>query len=53
MMHQLVKVFGDVEPFFRSSDEFSRNTRAKLLEYFEDFTKLCTLKVELAAVVDL
>ena len=51
-MHQLMKVFGDVEPFLRSSDDFSGNTRAKLLEYFADSTKMRTLKVELASVVD-
>ena len=47
-----MKVFGDVEPFLRSSDDFSGNTRAKVLEYFADFTKIHTLKVELASVVD-
>ena len=52
VMHQLMKVFGDVEPFLRSSDDFSGNTRAKLLEYFADSTKMSTLKVELASVVD-
>ena len=52
VMHQLMKVFGDVEPFLRSSDDFSGNTRAKLLEYFADSTKMRTLKVELASVVD-
>ena len=51
-MHQLMKVFGDVEPFFKSSDDFSGNTRAKLLEYFANSTKTHTLKVELSLVVD-
>ena len=48
----VMKVFGDVEPFLRSSDDFLGNTMAKLLEYFADSTKMCTLKVELASVVD-
>ena len=51
-MHQLMKVFGDVEPFLRSSDDFSGNTRANSLEYFANSTKIHTLKVELALVVD-
>ena len=51
-MHQLMKVFGDVEPFLKSSDDFSGNTRAKLLEYFANSTKIHALKVELALVVD-
>ena len=46
-MNQLVKAFGDIEPFLRSEDDFSGNTRAKLLEYFDNPVKLQTLKVEL------
>ena len=52
VMYQLIKVFGDVEPFLKSSDDFSANTRTRLLEYFENSTKLRSLKVELASVVD-
>ena len=35
IMNQLLTVFGDVERFLRSLDDFSGNKRAKLLEYFE------------------
>ena len=52
VMHQLVKAFGDIEPFLRSADDFSGNTRAKLLEYFDSPIKIQCLKVELAAIVD-
>lgn len=51
-MNQMVKVFGDIEPFLKSTDDFSGNTRAKLLEYFDNPMKLQSLKVELAAIVD-
>ena len=52
VMNQLVKSFGDIEPFLRSADDFSGNTRARLLEYFDNPVKLQSLKVELAAIVD-
>ena len=52
VMHQLVNVFGDIEQFLKSDDDFSGNTRAKLLDYFQSPTKLQSLKVELAALVD-
>ena len=51
-MNQLVKSFGDIEPFLRSADDFSGNTRARLLEYFDNPVKLQSLKVKLAAIVD-
>ena len=52
IMSQLVSVFADIEPFLKSSDDFSGNTRARLLEYFVSPTKLNSLKVELAAIAD-
>ena len=48
VINQILELFGDV----RSSDEFSANTRAKLIEYFENIQKRHSLKVELACVVD-
>ena len=52
VMNQLMKVFGDVELFLKRSDDFLGNTRTKLLEYIENPTKVHTLKVELASVID-
>lgn len=45
-------LFGDIEPFLNSSEEFSATTRAKLLTIMNDYTKKSLLMVEMAAVVD-
>ena len=39
-------------PFLKSPEEFSGNTRSKLLEYFATPQMRHSLKVELAAVID-
>ena len=52
-MNQILELFGDVEPFLKErSDKFSVNTRAKLIEYFENVQKRHSLKVKLACVAD-
>lgn len=33
-MSQMLELFGDLEPFITSSDDFSANTKPKLSEYF-------------------
>lgn len=52
LINQILELFGDVEPFLRSLEEFSANTRAKLIEFYENVQKCHSLKVELACVVD-
>ena len=52
VMNQILELFGDIEPFLKSPEEFSGNTRSKLLEYFATPQMRHSLKVELAAVID-
>ena len=52
VMNQILELFGDIENFLKAPEEFSGNTRAKLLEYFATPQKRHGLKVELAAVID-
>ena len=45
-------IFGDVEPFFSTHDDFAPATRQKLLAILTDPAKNACLRIELAAVVD-
>ena len=51
-MNQILELFGDVEPFLTSPEEFSGITRAELLEYFVTPRIEHGLKVELAVFID-
>ena len=52
VMNQILELFGDIEPFLKVPEDFSGNTRAKLLEYFPTPRIQHNLKVEIAAVID-
>ena len=51
-MYQVMKYFGDVEPFLIENDDVSPGTRTKLLTFFSDLNKKILLQVELAAIID-
>ena len=51
-MNQTLELFGDIEPFLRSPEEFSGITIATLLEFFPTPRIEHSLKVELPAIID-
>ena len=52
IMNQLLELFGDLQPFLMSTEEFSSATRTKLLGFFSNQQTCVVLKVELAAIMD-
>jgi len=44
--------FGDLDGFIKHNDDASPVTRGKLLAFFSNVTKISTLQIELAAIVD-
>ena len=52
VQNQLLELFGDLELFLNSEEEFSAATKAKLLGFFTDPVKKGLLQIELSAVVD-
>jgi len=53
IMLQVLEQFGDVEPFLQENSDLSPATRSKLLDILHNPQSLTTLKLELAAVVDM
>ena len=53
IMQQVLEQFGGVEPFLQENADLSAATRAKLLQILHDPQQLLSLKVELAAIVDM
>ena len=51
-MNQLLELFGDLQSFLMSKEEFSSTTRNKLLTSLADPQICAVLKVELATVID-
>ena len=52
VQNQVLKQFGDVEPFLQQHEDISPATRTKLLALLRNPQELLALKVELAAVID-
>ena len=52
VMNQLLELFGDLEPFLRSSEDFSVATRSKLIGILSNPQTSTVLKVELATIID-
>ena len=52
VMKAVMELFGDIEPFVSTHDDFSPATRQKLLTILSDPAKNACLRIELAAVVD-
>ena len=52
VIDQLLKVFGDVEPFLTNNTDLAPTTRKKLLGFMSDTTKWSTLEFEMSVIVD-
>ena len=52
MIDQLLKVFGDVEPFLTNNTDLAPTTHNKLIGFMSDTTKRQTLKLEMSVIVD-
>ena len=52
MIDQLLKVFGDVQPFLTNNTDLALTTRNKLLGFMSDTTKRSTLELEISVIVD-
>ena len=53
VQNQILQQFGDVEPFLQQHEDISPATRTKILALLRNPQELLSLKLELAAVVDI